>query len=83
MKNLFFAFLGIVVLTGAGCNLAANTAKQLENDALNCTYEGTILKPGESYDDGCNTHTCQQDGVTVISTERACETPPTDSNPGT
>lgn len=78
MKNLFFAFLGMVVLTGAGCNLNADTEKQLQEDAQNCTYEGTILKPGESHDDGCNTHTCQG-GDKIISTERVCEPTPSDN----
>ena len=42
-----------------------------EDEAI-CTYDGQTLQVGESYDDGCNTHTCQQDG-TVVSTEMGCE----------
>lgn len=82
MKNFLFVLLGTVILTGAGCNLAANTEEKLEEDAQNCTYEGTVLKPGESYDDGCNTHTCQG-GDKIVSTERACEAPPADEGTGT
>lgn len=37
-----------------------------------CSYQGHLLAPGESYDDGCNTHTCQANGD-VLSTERGCE----------
>ena len=44
----------------------------IEVDEVVCTYEGQELAAGESYDDGCNTHTCQEDGE-VLSTERACE----------
>ncbi|MBI2473053.1 YceI family protein [Candidatus Uhrbacteria bacterium] len=38
-----------------------------------CYFEDKMLFEGESYDDGCNTHTCQRDG-TIFSTEKACET---------
>ncbi|HAU66231.1 MAG: YceI family protein [Candidatus Uhrbacteria bacterium GW2011_GWF2_39_13] len=38
-----------------------------------CFYQDKMLLAGESYDDGCNTHTCQRDG-TIFSTEKACET---------
>ncbi len=37
-----------------------------------CYYQDKMLFVGESYNDGCNSHTCQKDG-TIISTEMACE----------
>lgn len=39
---------------------------------LDCTYRRYGLRAGETYDDGCNRHTCQADG-SVVSTEVACE----------
>src|SRR3989338_4030104 len=36
-----------------------------------CYYQDKMLYAGESYNDGCNTHTCYSDG-TVLSTEKAC-----------
>ena len=43
-----------------------------EPELVTCEYEGMTLQVGGSYDDGCNTHTCQEDG-SVLSTEVACK----------
>lgn len=36
-----------------------------------CIYNEVAYQPGQSHYDGCNSHTCQDDG-TFASTERAC-----------
>ena len=48
------------------------TDDEPETELVTCEYEGMTLQVGGSYDDGCNTHTCQEDG-SVLSTEVACE----------
>ncbi|MFA6522336.1 MAG: hypothetical protein WCT24_01955 [Patescibacteria group bacterium] len=62
MNKFFFLLTGLVLL-GAGC---------IEKSERTCNYQGHTLSVSESYFDGCNYHTCQENGE-IVSTEMACE----------
>lgn len=65
-------------VSGASCQCPDGTAYNpdqglcVDRDELACFRSRYGLRAGETYDDGCNRHTCQEDG-TLVSTEIACE----------
>ena len=81
MKIALLGLLGAVLLTGAGCagqksggtQSPRNGYSPVDETELICYYGDRVIYAGQSYDDGCNTHTCQWDG-TLLSTEKACGT---------
>jgi len=85
MKNTLL-FLFALLLMGTGCTSVEQMVLDQNEDnestlpyeghtpdetELICYYEDQIIFVGQSYYDGCNTHTCQYDG-TIISTEIGC-----------
>lgn len=94
VKNILVTLLAVVFM-GLGCQVSnqSNTS-QTENPLIEttdrdgyapdetetiCGYQNIMLYVGETYDDGCNTHTCQSDG-TILSTEKACDESPSDDS---
>lgn len=89
MRNILVTLLAIVLM-GFGCqapnqsNTSPTERSSIETiygdgytpdeTEIICDYQGVMLYVGESYNDGCNTHTCQSDG-TILSTEKACDEP--------
>ena len=65
LMKKYFLFLSSVLLLTA-CTLVGEPS-----DAGVCEYKGIAYDEGESYFDGCNWQTCQEDGG-FVGTEMGC-----------
>lgn len=62
MKKVLFLLSFVLLLTAC------------QSETVNvCTYKDVEYEPGESYFDGCNWHTCNDDG-SFVGTEKGCGT---------